>query len=220
MADIIPNTYKTCPEAPATVVSVLVLFGAFLATLPKMIADERDLGGYSGQDPAVDAWITAADASLAVSKTACAMVLAAHTTGAPIDGPNRALIRVAQLFHKVMDSAHPEEVARLRAHAGLRRWAWLVPSSGWRWTMSLTRARPIGPTGPITARTMMVRVTTAAALPPRRPKLNFHPVLRPFRRGSSRARSPLLSDEEHPHAQNPDPLCTQEVPPCYPWNSL
>lgn len=129
MADIIPNTYKTFPEAPATVVSVLALFGAFLATLPQMIADERDLGGYSGQDPAVDAWITAADASLAVSKTACAMVLVAHTTGAPIDGPNRALIRVAQLFHKVMDSAHPEEVARLRAHAGLRRWAWLVPSS-------------------------------------------------------------------------------------------
>ena len=129
MTSSIRNVKNSAGKAPATVVSVLDLFGAFLATLPKMIADERDLGGYSGQDPAVDPWITAADASLAVSKTACTKVLAAAGTGAPIDGPERALIRVALLFHKVMDSAHPEEVARLRAHAGLRRWAWLVPST-------------------------------------------------------------------------------------------
>jgi hypothetical protein len=129
MTSYIHNVKNSAGKAPATVVSVLALFGALLATLPQMIADERDLGGYSGQDPAVDPLIMAADASLAVSKTACARVLAAHTTGAPIYGPERALIRVAQLFHKVMDSADPEEVARLRAHAGLRRWAWLVPST-------------------------------------------------------------------------------------------
>jgi hypothetical protein len=114
-------------------VSVLALFTAFLATLPQMIADERDLAGYSGQDPAVDAWITAADASLAVSKAACRAVLAAAGPASMQGGPSgvadRALIRVAQVFHKVMETTDPEEVTRLRSHASMRRWAFLIPSA-------------------------------------------------------------------------------------------
>ena len=131
MADFIPNTFPTRAEAPVTAVSVLALFTTFLASLPQMIADERDLAGYSGQDPAVDAWITAADASLAVSKAACRAVLAAAGPASMHGGPsgvaNRALIRVAQVFHKVMETTDPEDVARLRTHARLRRWAFLIP---------------------------------------------------------------------------------------------
>jgi hypothetical protein len=98
-----------------------------------MIADERDLAGYSGQDPAVDAWITAADASLAVSKSACQAVLAsaaqASLQAAPSRSADRALVRVAQLFYKIMETTDPEEVTRLRAHASLRRWAFLIPGA-------------------------------------------------------------------------------------------
>lgn len=130
MADFIPNTYPARAEAPAA--SVLALFTTFLATLPQMIADERDLAGYSGQDPAVDAWITAADASLAVAKSACSAVLAAGVAsvqGGPSRAADRALVRVAQVFHKVMETTDPEDVARLRTHARLRRWAFLIQSA-------------------------------------------------------------------------------------------
>jgi len=129
--DFVSNTDTTRTKAPTTTVSVLALFTIFLASLPQMIADERDLAGYSGQDPAVDAWITAADASLAVSKSACRAVLAAagqaSVQGGPSGVADRALVRVAQMFHKVMETTDPEDVARLRAHARLRRWAFLIP---------------------------------------------------------------------------------------------
>ena len=133
MTNFISNTDTTRTKAPAATVSVLALFAAFLITLPQMIADERDLAGYSGQDPAVDAWITAADASLAVSKTACGAVLAAagqaFGQGGPSGETDRALIRVAQMFYKIMETTDPDEVTRLRAHARLRRWAFLVPAA-------------------------------------------------------------------------------------------
>jgi hypothetical protein len=133
MANLVSNTDTTRTKAPANAVLVLALFTTFLASLPQMIADERDLAGYSGQDPAVDAWITAADASLAVSKAACRAVLAAAGPGSMQGGPsgaaNRALIRVAQVFHKVMETADPEDVGRLRTHARLRRWAFLIPGA-------------------------------------------------------------------------------------------
>lgn len=40
---------------------VSVRFSNFLITVNKMIESERDLAGYSGQDPAVDAWIRDAE---------------------------------------------------------------------------------------------------------------------------------------------------------------
>lgn len=117
MADHIPNTDNKIPEVPMSETSLPALFRTFLTTLPQMIADERDLAGYSGQDPAVDAWVAAADASLSVTKSSCAAVLAAPAT----DVADRALRRVARVFHAVIESADPREVARLR------RWAWLLP---------------------------------------------------------------------------------------------
>lgn len=115
---------KKCDgKAPSLSVSIVALFTAFLGTLPRLIEDERDLSGYSGQDPAVDAWITAADASLAATKAACAAVLAAPAVGEA----DRSVQRVARLFMDVIESADPEEVAYLRASARLRRWAYRVP---------------------------------------------------------------------------------------------
>jgi len=133
MTSYIHSVKNSAGKAPTTAVSVLTLFTTFLASLPQMIADERDLAGYSGQDPAVDAWITAADASLAVSKAACRAVLAAagpaSTQGGPSGVADRALVRVAQVFHKIMETTNPEEVTLLRAHASLRRWAFLIPGA-------------------------------------------------------------------------------------------
>jgi hypothetical protein len=125
MTSSIHNVKNSSTKAPVSTVSIVALFTAFLASLPQMIADERDMAGFPGHDPAVDAWITAADASLAVSKAACHAVLAA--AGQPSVPTDRALVRVAQLFHKVMETIDPEEVTRLRAHARLRRWAYLIP---------------------------------------------------------------------------------------------
>lgn len=107
----------------ATAVSALALFTVFLGTLPRLIADERDMCDCPGWDPAVDAWIAAADASLAAIKAACAAVLAAPAEGEA----DRSVRRVAQLFMDVIESADPEEVADLRASARLRRWAYRVP---------------------------------------------------------------------------------------------
>lgn len=139
MTSSIHNVKNSPTKAPVTTVSIGTLFTAFLATLPQMIADERDLAGYPGNDPAVDMWITAADKSLVVSKTACHAILAAATQTSIQSGltgeTDRALVRVAQVFHKIMQTVDPEEVARLRAHARLRRWAFLIPS-----TVSRSRA--------------------------------------------------------------------------------
>ena len=130
MGNFISNTDTTRTKAPVSTVSIVALFTGFLASLPQMIADERDLAGFPGHDPAVDAWITAADASLAVSKSACHAVLAAAAqTSVPTGETDRALVRVAQLFHKVMETIDPDEVTRLRAHASLRRWAFLIPGT-------------------------------------------------------------------------------------------
>jgi hypothetical protein len=128
MTSFIHNVKNSTGKAPAA--SALPLFTVFLASLPQMIADEQELAGYSGQDPAVDAWITAADASLGVAKAACGAVLAAGAAsvqGGPSGVADRALVRVVQVFHQVMETTDPEAVKRLRAHARLRRWAFLVP---------------------------------------------------------------------------------------------
>ena len=122
MAEAFPSTSKTFPEPPAAAISVIALFSTFLGTLPRLIEDERDLCGYSGQDPAVDPWIRAADASLAATKAACATLLAVPVAGAA----DRSVLRVARLFMDAIESTDPDEVEDLRAHARLHRWSYLV----------------------------------------------------------------------------------------------
>ena len=132
MTSSIHNVKNSQTKASTTTASIAALFTAFLASLPQMIADERDLSGFPGHDPAVDKWITAADKSLAVSKMACRAVLAATQTSVqtgPTVKTERALVRVAQLFNKIMETIDPDEVMRLRAHARLRRWAFLIPGN-------------------------------------------------------------------------------------------
>jgi hypothetical protein len=123
MTTSIYSVKKFDRKALVSSISLTALFTAFLGTLPSLLEDERDLCGYSGQDPAVDLWIRAADASLAATKAACAAMLAAPTAGAT----DRSVQRVARLFMDVIESADPDEVADLRAHARLRRWAYRVP---------------------------------------------------------------------------------------------
>ena len=122
MAEAFSNTNKKFPEPPA-VASVTALFVGFVATLPALIQNEQELAGYSGQDPAVDHWITAADAALAETKAGCEAMIAAPA----FDVAERAFQAVARLYLRVIRSADPEEIAGIRAHMRLRRWAWLVP---------------------------------------------------------------------------------------------
>ncbi|MHA7888792.1 hypothetical protein [Roseicyclus sp.] len=126
MAKAFPSTNKKFPEPPATAASVTALFVGFVATLPALIQTERDLCGYSGQDPAVDHWIATADGALAQTRAACEAMIAAPA----IDEAERAFQAVARLFLRVIRSEDPDEVAGLRAHVQLRRWAWLVPGDG------------------------------------------------------------------------------------------
>lgn len=116
------NVKKFEMKPPAAAASVTALFVGFVTTLPALIQTERDLCGYSGQDPSVDRWITAADAALAQTKAGCEAMIGAP----PLDEAERAFQAVARLYMRVIRSADPEEVAGIRAHVRLRRWAWLV----------------------------------------------------------------------------------------------
>lgn len=120
------NVKKFEMKPPAAATSVTALFVGFIATLPALIQTERDLCGYSGQDPAVDRWITAADAALAQTRAACEAMIAEPA----IDEAERAFQAVARLYMRVIRSTDPEEVAGIRANVRLRRWAWLVPGDG------------------------------------------------------------------------------------------
>ena len=120
------NVKKFEMKPPAAAASVTALFVGFVATLPALIQTERDLCGYSGQDPAVDHWIAAADAALAQTRAACEAMISAPA----IDEAERAFQAVARLYLRVIRSEDPDEVAGLRAHLQLRRWAWLVPGDG------------------------------------------------------------------------------------------
>lgn len=124
MADFLSSTSLMGQEPPFEAgVSISVLFAAFVSSLPQMISDERDMSGHPGWDPAIDPWFRASEQSLARTKAACVAVLRA-----PADGQvGRALKRVADLYFKVIESGCPDEVARLREDAKLRRWAYRVP---------------------------------------------------------------------------------------------
>lgn len=115
-------------EAPCPSADLLTLFLAFVKTLPQLISDERDLAGYTGQDPAVDHWLRAAETSRQTALTACQAVMDAkgsHTF-------DIALKKAAELFKTIEESKDPAEVHRHRENAQRRRWAWLAPSDA-RW---------------------------------------------------------------------------------------
>lgn len=106
------NVNKSGAEPPSTQgVSISERFVAFVASLPEMISDDRDLAGHHGWDPAIDPWFKAAECSLGRTKALAAAVLVPQ----PCDAAERALQRVATLFMRAISSACPEEVARMRA---------------------------------------------------------------------------------------------------------
>lgn len=112
-------------EAPFPSVAILAKFSAFLGSLPQFLADERDLSGYSGQDPAVSEWIRTAEASQKNTLAICETILEAEANNVA----DRALQKVAETFQKILLTDDPEEVTQHREHARIRRWAWQVPSN-------------------------------------------------------------------------------------------
>lgn len=112
-------------EAPFPSVAILAKFSALLDSLPQFLADERDLSGYSGQDPAVSEWIRTAEASQKKTLAICEAILEAEANNVA----DRALQKVAETFQNILLSDDPEEVAQHREHAQIRRWAWQVPSN-------------------------------------------------------------------------------------------
>ena len=124
MAKFMSTTSGMGQEPPSTQgASISARFVAFAGSLPQMISDDRDLAGHRGWDPAIDPWFTAAERSLGRTKALAASVLVPK----PCDAAERALQRVAMLFVRAILSACPDEVARMRADAGLRRWAYRLP---------------------------------------------------------------------------------------------
>lgn len=88
-------------------------FTRFLSAASELIAAERDLSGYSGQDPAVDAWIRDAEASFSRTSAVLDELLALPCTGAV----ETRLKRVGSLFRFVMLSDDPTAVANVRREA-------------------------------------------------------------------------------------------------------
>jgi hypothetical protein len=101
---------------------VVVRFYAFLLFVNKMIDAERDLSGYSGQDPAVDAWIRDAENAhtATLGEAAIVMSLPALTEA------DVRLKAIARLFLVAMKSSDPDQMAYLR-HRASQTQAFLLP---------------------------------------------------------------------------------------------
>jgi hypothetical protein len=97
----------------STLTPVALRFRDVLRAMDDLIAAERDLDGYSGQDPALDAWIRDAERARRI------LLDAINELGAlPKGGDGDAqLLRVARLFRVVMVSDDPGQVAYLRTLA-------------------------------------------------------------------------------------------------------
>jgi len=104
---------------------VAVAFSQFLGALPELVEAERDLGDYTGQDPAVDPWIRAAEAA----REATLMRIAAVLEGDAAHPGDARFHNVAQLYRRVMLSDNADEVSWLRRQAS-RRGAYLLPEKG------------------------------------------------------------------------------------------
>ncbi len=91
---------------------VLTGFAQFLASSASLIAAERDLAGYSGQDPAVDAWIRGAEQALQATRR-----VLDDLGRLPAKTPADLLLKqVAAIFRFVMLSDDPVAVDAVRHH--------------------------------------------------------------------------------------------------------
>lgn len=99
----------------------IFLFLRFLASLPDLIEADRDMIGMSGQDPALDRWVTAAEAARTTTLARLrdlSKVASGMTFG-----------EVGELFFRVMTSDDPDDCAQMRYRAAHEREAFLVPGS-------------------------------------------------------------------------------------------
>ena len=115
------NAYlRTCAgaiNAAHTPLSIL-LFTRFLTSLPDLIATDRDMVDMSGQDPALDHWVTTAEAA---RTTTLARLQDLKTVAA-----GTALGDVGDLFTRVMTSDDPEDCADMRHRAAHHRQTFLI----------------------------------------------------------------------------------------------
>lgn len=115
------NAYvRTCAGAINAAHSPLsiFLFLRFLTSLPELIETDRDMIGMSGQDPALDRWVTAAEAARNVTL--------ARLRDLKKCASGTALGEVAELFARVMTSDDPEDCAEMRYRAVHARQAFLA----------------------------------------------------------------------------------------------
>lgn len=92
---------------------VISWYSHFLLAADRLIAAEQDLAGYSGQDPAVDAWIRDAEKAFGQVRGTLEALFAVT----PMNRDERRLQQIGRLFHFVMLSDDPADVATVRAHA-------------------------------------------------------------------------------------------------------
>ena len=99
----------------------IFLFLRFLASLPDLIEADRDIIGMSGQDPALDRWVTAAEAARTTTLARLrdlSQVASGMTFG-----------EVGEIFARVMNTDCPEDCAQMRYRAAHEREALLVSGS-------------------------------------------------------------------------------------------
>ena len=96
----------------------IFLFIRFLTSLPDLIEADRDMIGMTGQDPAIDHWVTAAEAARETTLVRL-RDLKKHASGT-------ALGEVGELFARVMSSDDPEDCAQMRYRAAHEREALLA----------------------------------------------------------------------------------------------
>lgn len=101
---------------------VSVRFSTFLFTVNRMIEAERDLAGYSGQDPAVDAWIRDAENAHTATLGEAAIVIALPA----LSEADVRLQAIARLFLVAMKSSDPDQMAYLR-HRASQTQVFLLP---------------------------------------------------------------------------------------------
>lgn len=101
---------------------VSVRFSTFLIFVNKMIEAERELSGFSGQDPAVDAWIRDSENAHTATLGEAAIVIALPAlTEADVH-----LQAIARLFLVAMKSSDPDQMAYLR-HRACQTQVFLLP---------------------------------------------------------------------------------------------
>lgn len=97
----------------ANLSQIALSFAHMLANMDVLIEADQDMIGFSGEDPALDAWFRNAEGALRHTLSALNMVFGQ----APIAPGDIALIRVARLIRKVILASDPDLVARLRQRA-------------------------------------------------------------------------------------------------------